>query len=195
MVSIIPIILGASGFCFFCIMDDITLESICAANANKGIIQVRLKSAKMLIENLGDSRYQFDVILLDLCIKDELNDDPTGYTFLPVLRQFFPLTPIIVYSSFTDMGHISRAFRDGATWYLRKENKHKLARHIVSIFSHPQWEREWSAIKENYSFKPEEEDQALDDIDKFLIASPIKNLPGNEIKWKQTTQTAFGVKS
>ena len=148
-----------------------------------------------LIEKLDSSRYQFDVILLDLCIKDELNDDPTGYTFLPVLRQFFPLTPIIVYSSFTDMGHISRAFRDGATWYLRKENKHKLARHIVSIFSHPQWEREWSAIKENYSFKPEKKDQALDDIDKFLIASPTKNLPGNEIKWKQTNEGASSSKT
>ena len=145
-----------------------------------------------LIKKLDSSRYQFDVILLDLCIKDELNDDPTGYTFLPVLRQFFPLTPIIVYSSFTDMGHISRAFRDGATWYLRKENKHKLARHIVSIFSHPQWEREWSAIK-NYSFEPK--GPALDDIDKFLIASPTKNLPGNEIKWKQTNEGASSSKT
>lgn len=179
------------------LIDDEPLEKEAQAEweNNLNIVQLIFAEEKKnkndkinwLIENLGDSRYQFDIILLDLCIQDNLNDDPTGYSFLPVLRQFFPLTPIIVYSSFTDMGHISRAFRDGATWYLRKENKHKLARHLVSIFSHPQWEREWRAIKDNYSF---DDDNVLDDIDKFLIASPIKNIPGARITWKQTNEGA-----
>lgn len=143
------------------------------------------------LKGLSLSRYQFDIILLDLCIQDNLNDDPTGYSFLPVLRQFFPLTPIVVYSSFTDMGHISRAFREGATWYLRKENKHKLARHLVSIFSCPQWQREWNAQKNTYEFSPGE----MDDIDKFLIANLTRNLPGKTIKWLKTTDGASSSKT
>lgn len=143
------------------------------------------------LKELSLSRYQFDIILLDLCIQDNLNDDPTGYSFLPVLRQFFPLTPIVVYSSFTDMGHISRAFREGATWYLRKENKHKLARHLVSIFSCPQWQREWNAQKNTYEFSLGE----MDDIDKFLIANLTRNLPGKTIKWLKTTDGASSSKT
>ena len=127
------------------------------------------------LKGLGINRYMIDFILLDLCIGDDLNSDPTGYSFLPVLRQFYPLTPIIVYSSFNDMGHIARAFKEGATWYLRKEKKDKLCRHLLSIFSAPQWEREWNSIRAKW---PQDLGEKLNDTQKYLITSTLKHLPG-----------------
>ena len=148
------------------------------------------------LENLKRDRYMIDFILLDLCIGDDLNNDPTGYGFLPVLRQFFPLTPIIVFSTFGDMGHISRAFREGATWYLSKADKEKLPRHLMAIYSYPKWEREWEAVRKAYTFCPncsnEEKGQKpnLQEIQKFLIVSTLKSLPGYRIEYLNPNEGA-----
>ena len=50
IVSNMPVILGASGFIFFCCFIENKLERICEAKAKMGIIQIGLKSAKMLRE-------------------------------------------------------------------------------------------------------------------------------------------------
>ncbi len=162
------------------------------------------------LKGLQYQKYMIDFILLDLSIKDNRNEDPTGYHFLPVLRQFFPLTPIIVFSSFSDMGHIARAFKEGASWYLRKENKEKLPRHILSIFSKPQWEREWKGMKiriapqeddNNDTNQPSEKVQNKSDrntatkselspIQEFLIASSLKRIPGQTIQYKKPSEGA-----
>lgn len=89
----------------------------------------------------------FDFALVDLCLKDQAGGDLSGYTMIKRVRQYFPHMPVIVYSKFRDMGHIARAFKCGATWFLRKGEEDKLPRHILSVLRPTGWHREWNAIK------------------------------------------------
>lgn len=89
----------------------------------------------------------FDVALVDLCLKDDLGGELSGYTMIKKVKKYFPHLPIVVYSRFRDMGHIARAFWCGARWFLRKGEENKLPRHILSMLRQPGWYGEWQSIK------------------------------------------------
>lgn len=89
----------------------------------------------------------FDVALVDLCLKDDLGGELSGYTMIKKVKKYFPHLSIVVYSRFRDMGHIARAFWCGARWFLRKGEENKLPRHILSMLRQPGWYGEWQSIK------------------------------------------------
>ena len=99
--------------------------------------------------------FTYDLILVDLCLgNNRRGDDLDGYSMIKIVKEFFPGTPIVVYSRFSDMEHISRAFFNGAKWFLVKGEEAKLPRHALKLLKHVGWHREWRAI-ENGINKPE----------------------------------------
>lgn len=86
----------------------------------------------------------FDAILLDLHLGK--GEDPAGYQLIRILKIFLPTIPIIIYSRYDDMGHIERAFRMGATWYIKKDEVYKLPRHFISLLTLKEWQKEWRSI-------------------------------------------------
>ena len=89
----------------------------------------------------------FDVALVDLCMSSN-GEDLSGYEMIKRVRQFFPHLPVIVYSKFSDMEHIARAFWCGAKWFLKKGEEDKLSRHILHMLRQPGWHHEWeSAVR------------------------------------------------
>lgn len=137
---------------------------------------------------------KYNLILLDLCLGDQRGADIIGYHLLPILRQFFPHIPIIIHSQFEDMGHIISALKLGANWFLPRKQAGKLLRHTWRFFSNPDWEREWKTLGEyvkvelspeltghdfNESFLWSAEDR---ERKKYLIASIMRDLPGNNVR-------------
>lgn len=101
------------------------------------------EAVKNITETIAND--SFDAILLDLHLGKE--EDPTGYQLIRILKIFLPTIPVIIYSRYDDMGHIERAFRMGATWYIKKDEVYKLPRHFISLLSLKEWQKEWKSIK------------------------------------------------
>ena len=67
------------------------------------------------------ARKNYGFVLLGLRFGEAEGKDLSGYQLLPILKRFFPRLPVIVCSFHDDMGKLARAFRNGAKWFLRKE--------------------------------------------------------------------------
>ena len=93
-----------------------------------------------------ESRRTYDFALLDLSLGEEPGSDLYGYQLIRLLHQFFPQMPVIVYSQFSDMGHIERAFQCGVKWFLKKGEAGKLPRHLCSMMRRIEWQKEWEVI-------------------------------------------------
>ena len=100
-------------------------------------------------KRLMESGRTYDFALLDLSLGEEPGSDLSGYLVVKLLHQFFPHMPVIIYSQFSDMGHIARAFYCGAKWFLKKDEVEKLPRQVMSIVQNMQWEKEWLLLNEN----------------------------------------------
>ena len=108
--------------------------------------QTVIQQAIIEFKKIQNSYATYDFVLLDLRLADKAGDDPSGYQLIKVIRQFFPQVPIVIYSRYDDMGHISRAFKMGADWFIRKDEIQKLPRHLFSIFSLRNWRKEWNTV-------------------------------------------------
>ncbi|MEI7909470.1 MAG: hypothetical protein WCK77_07520 [Verrucomicrobiota bacterium] len=128
---------------------------------------------------LGDLQ-RFDLILLDLSLGEGHGADPLGYQLLPFLRKFFPLIPIVAYTKYRDMGHIERAFRRGASWFLSKDEAGKLPAHHMELIDKPHWDREWNAIKERVEWDLPV-GTPYDDATLHLIWKTVEHLPGGRV--------------
>lgn len=133
---------------------------------------------KALVEK-GDLR-RFDLILLDLSLGEKRGEDPAGYQLLPILRKFFPLIPIIAYTKYRDMGHIERAFRRGASWFLSKEETHKLPAHHLELIDNPNWRREWNGVKDRIEWELPAGEQ-FEEYERHLIWKTVEHMPGGRI--------------
>ena len=107
---------------------------------------VILKKAEEKFKNTNVAQRTYDFALLDLSLGEDPGSDLYGYQLIQLLHQFFPQMPVIVYSQFSDMGHIARAFRYGAKWFLKKDEAYKLLRHAISILSLRDWRKEWNTV-------------------------------------------------
>lgn len=105
-----------------------------------------LKQAEERFKDPTEAWKTYDFALLDLSLGEEPGSDLYGYQLIQLLHQFFPQMPVIVYSQFSDMGHIARAFRYGAKWFLKKDEAYKLLRHAISILSLRDWRKEWNTV-------------------------------------------------
>lgn len=136
----------------------------------------------------------YDLILVDLCLgRDVRGADLDGYAMIRWVKVFFPGTPIVVYSRFSDMGHIARAFFNGAKWFLVKGEEAKLPRHVLTLLKQVGWHREWRSVESSSNkldFLFEKEDDFSRKFKrmpqwKYLTFKSLEYLPGNIITVKQ----------
>ena len=126
-----------------CLKDIIDIKDVIVdARREDTVIQQAIREFTEIKRNYET----YDFVLLDLRLADEAGADPSGYYLISQVKQFFPHLPIIIYSRYDDMGHMSRAFQMGADWFIRKDEIRKLPRHIKSVVSRLNWHKEWEAI-------------------------------------------------
>ena len=94
------------------------------------------------------ARKNYGFALLGLRLGEAEGMDLSGYQLLPILKRFFPRLPVIVCSFHDDMGKLARAFRNGAKWFLRKEELPDLPLILHSLLTRREWEPEWRTIQE-----------------------------------------------
>ena len=93
-------------------------------------------------------RKNYGFVLLGLRFGEMEGMDLSGYQLLQILKRFFPRLPVIVCSFHDDMGKLARAFRNGAKWFLRKEELPDLPRILHSLLTRREWEPEWRTVQE-----------------------------------------------
>ena len=131
----------------------------------------------------------FDFVLLDLNLGDAVGRDPSGYHLIKVVKQILPHVPIVVYSSYDDMGHIARALQCGARWYLKKGDEEKMQRHVLQLLKKTSWREEWRSIQDYSSVqfiyngeKPVFDDKFRDLAEwQYLTAKSLEYYPGKFI--------------
>ena len=132
----------------------------------------------------------YDLILVDLCLGDNSHEaDLAGYRMIQIVKDFFPGTPVVVYSRFSDMEHIARAFFSGAKWFLVKGEEAKLPRHVLKLLKQVGWHREWQAIERGANAPVWHGDEGSAFFRKvkrtdewgYLIYKSLEHLPGRDI--------------
>ena len=94
------------------------------------------------------ARKNYGFALLGLRFGEADGMDLSGYQLLPILKRFFPRLSVIVCSFHDDMGKLARAFRNGAKWFLRKNELPDLPRILHALLTRREWEPEWRTIQE-----------------------------------------------
>ena len=141
------------------VIDDKARRVAAELNANpqvNGVLHfdaLELKPGKGIVDELcaglariRAAKLSYGFVLLGLRFGEEEGEDFSGYLLQPYLRRYLPMSAVIVYSAFDDMGHVARAFQNGALWFLRKNEIHDLPRHLLSIIVQRPWKREWSSV-------------------------------------------------
>ena len=170
-----------------------TLKPIQVSACNGNVVKLARKEFKDI-----QKRFEtYDFALLDLRLADTAGNDPSGYYLISLIKQFFPNLPIIIYSRYDDMGHMSRAFKMGADWFIRKDEIEKLPRHLLSILSLRNWHKEWDAIKRlglcndpgvvcKNAKKKEDFEKEYKEERKYLTCKCLEKLPGRNIEVSPT---------
>ena len=94
------------------------------------------------------TRKNYGFALLGLRFGEADGMDLSGYQMLSILKMFFPRLPVIVCSFHDDMGKLARAFRNGAKWFLRKNELPELPQILHVLLTRREWEPEWRTIQE-----------------------------------------------
>lgn len=139
-----------------------------------------------------ESGRTYEIVLLDLSLGEDPGYDLMGYHIVYRIKQFMPQSKIMIYSKLDDMGHIVRALGQGASWYLRKYNKHKLPRHVFSMLRAMEWKKEWRTVWSNrlcdFTFDNPEENRdfirSFDGKRKYLTYRCLERYPGVMISIK-----------
>ena len=171
------------------VRDVFSFDPIYVSVAEEGTV---ISQARKKFQEIKGQFLTHDFVLLDLRLKDAAGEDPSGYYLISQVKQFFPHLPIIIYSRYDDMGHMSRAFQMGADWFIRKDEIRKLPRHIKSVVSRLNWHKEWEAISRLGLWREPTidcEDQVacakfrseLSEERKYLLYKSLESLPGINI--------------
>ena len=148
------------------------------------------KCAVKRCQKMQEKGLTFDLILVDLCLGNNARGtDLAGYRMIRIVKDYFPGTPIVVYSRFSDMEHIARAFFSGAKWFLVKGEEAKLPRHVLKLLKQVGWHREWRAIENGANSPIWHGDEASSFYRKFnrlrewkyLTYKCLEHLPGRDI--------------
>lgn len=108
-----------------------------------------LREACLAFKAVHAARKNYGFALLGLRLGEAEGMDLSGYQLLPILKRFFPRLPVIVCSFHDDMGKLARAFRNGAKWFLRKNELPDLPRILHALLTRREWEPEWRTIQES----------------------------------------------
>lgn len=171
------------------------------------------KAAVQRFREFHQKGLTFDLILVDLCLgNNRQGADLDGYAMIRIVKVFFPGTPIVVYSRFSDMEHIARAFFSGAKWFLVKGEEAKLPRHVLKLLKQVGWHREWRTVKNSFHAPEFVYENQGDDFSrrfdrteewKYLTYKSLEYFPGKYITIKRmgggissavTFKTTKGVK-
>lgn len=149
-----------------------------------------IEEATRCFRDIQKKGLTYNLILVDLCLgKVDQGVDLDGYAMIRLVKIFFPGTPIVVYSRFNDMGHIARAFFNGAKWFLVKGEEAKLPRHVLSLLKQVGWHREWRTVQGN-SNRPQFSYDKENDFSRrfertqewqYLTYKSLEYFPGNQI--------------
>ena len=153
------------------------------------------KTAVQRFREFHQKGLTFDLILVDLCLgNNRQGADLDGYAMIRIARVFFPGTPIVVYSRFSDMAHIARAFFSGAKWFLVKGEEAKLPRHVLKLLKQVGWHREWRTVKNSFHAPEFVYENQGDDFSrrfdrteewKYLTYKSLEYFPGKYITIKR----------
>lgn len=136
------------------------------------------------------ARKNYGFALLGLRFGEADGMDLSGYQLLPLLRRFFPRLPVIVCSFHDDMGKLARAFRNGAKWFLRKDELPDLPQILHALLTRREWEPEWRTIQESDLVKFEFEQvrgtknfaSRFDAARQYLAYKCLEKYPGRTIR-------------
>jgi len=130
-------------------------RSAIVLNVGYGFDALELKWSAGIVDEFGIALMQrrnegreYSFALLGLRFGKLEGYDLSGYHLFPVLKRFYPGLPIIVYSRHDDMGHLARAFRYGASWFVRKNEIENLRQIVASLKKSRSWGDEWTAVCE-----------------------------------------------
>ena len=158
---------------------------------------LELKWSAGIADELGEALeqrraegWEYAFALLGLRFGEPEGYDLSGYHLISVLKRFYPRLPIIVYSRHDDMGHLARAFRYGASWFVRKNEIENLPQVIASLKKRRSWVDEWKTIcaAGAVEFKFDECSQkeafiaSFDDARRYLTYKCLERLPGRVIR-------------
>ena len=174
-----------------------TLQRSAMARDGYGFDALELKWRVGIADDLGVALRQrrnegreYSFVLLGLRFGEPEGYDLSGYHLIPVLKRFYPRLPIIVYSRHDDMVHLARAFRHGASWFVRKNEIEKLAQIVASLEKRCLWCDEWKTIcaagavefKFDECSKKEAFVAAFDEARRYLTYKCLERLPGRVIR-------------
>jgi len=136
------------------------------------------------------ARRNYGFALLGLRFGETEGMDLSGYQLLPILKRFFPRLPVIVCSFHDDMGKLARAFRNGAKWFLRKEELPCLPQILLSLLTRREWEPEWRTVKDLGLVEFEYEQlrgrkdffERFDEKRQYLTYKCLEKYPGRTIR-------------
>lgn len=174
-----------------------TLQRSVMARGGYGFDELELKWSARIADELGEALRQrraegreYAFALLGLRFGEPEGYDLSGYHLIPVLKRFYPGLPLIVYSRHDDMGHLARAFRYGASWFVRKNEIENLAQIVASLKKRRSWIDEWKTVCEagavEFTFdecsKKEAFVAAFDESRRYLTYKCLERLPGRVIR-------------
>lgn len=129
----------------------------------------------------------YDLILVDLCLGE--GGDLSGYNAIQLIHMYRPGVPVVVYSRFRDMEHITRALNEGAKWFLVKGEEAKLPRHVLKLLKQPGWHKEWNSLDLRPQFTCDDGVFLKKFLDKpewqYLTYKVLNRFPGTEIHIKK----------
>ena len=174
-----------------------TLQRFAMARGGYGFDELELKWSARIADELGEALRQrraegreYAFALLGLRFGEPDGYDLSGYHLIPVLKRFYPGLPLIVYSRHDDMGHLARAFRYGASWFVRKNEIENLAQIVASLKKRRSGIDEWKTVCEagavEFTFdecsKREAFIAAFDEARRYLTYKCLERLPGRVIR-------------
>lgn len=161
--------------------DIFNVETLQIDNPRKVVSEIRQKLGP---GNLNG--FTYDLILVDLCLGP--SGDLSGYSAIQLIHMYRPGVPVVVYSRFRDMEHITRALNEGAKWFLIKGEEAKLPRHVLKLLKQPGWHKEWNSVKQSDAapkFEPEDffrrDEIDCPDAYQYLTYKVLQRFPGLSI--------------
>ena len=139
---------------------------------------------------IHEARKNYRFAFLGLRFGEAKGMDLSGYQLLPILKRFFPRLPVIICSFHDDMGELARAFRNGASWFLRKEELPDLPHILHSLLTRRAWVPEWRMVKslDLVEFEFEQSGtrkqfiERFDDKRQYLTYKCLEKFPGRTIR-------------
>ena len=149
-----------------------------------------VREACAAFKAVHSARKNYGFALLGLRFGEADGMDLSGYQLLPILKRFFPRLPVIVCSFHDDMGKLARAFRNGAKWFLRKNELPELPRILHALLTRREWEPEWRTIQEcnlvAFDFEQVRGTKAFisrfDEARQYLTYKCLEKYPGRTIR-------------